>query len=587
MTILRKLLHFLRPYTGLIIITCLLLLCQTIGNLSLPRFLSNIIDNGITAGNMGYILQIGLYMIIAAIITSAVGIAAMYTSARVAMSVGRDLRHAVFEKVESFSLGEFNNLGTSSLITRTTNDVYQVQQLVIMSLRMMIIAPLMAIGGIIMAISTNGTLSLILLISIPVLSLVIFIIGRKTVPLYNQIQTKLDKVNLILRENLTGIRVIRAFNKTKYEETRFKTASLDLTNTAIAVNKLMALLMPGIMIVLNLTTVAILWFGSIKVSNGLLEVGSLIAFIQYVMQIMFSLVMLTMIFVLIPRALASANRISEVLDTLNIVTDRVDPSSVSKPSSLTRAHLRFEDVSFAYPGSQKPILSHISFEVGPGETLAIIGGTGSGKSTLLNLIPRFYDITSGRILIDGLDIKDYSLTDLREKIGYVPQKNFLFSGSVASNLGFGKENASESDMTKALTTAQGIDFVSSMPEGTNSPITQGGTNVSGGQRQRLAIARALMKNAEFYLFDDSFSALDFKTDAQLRKALAENITDSAIIIVGQRITSIMHANTILVLDDHTIVGKGTHEELLKNCKTYREIAESQLSKEELEGGHAL
>lgn len=587
MTILRKLLHFLRPYTGLIIITCLLLLCQTIGNLSLPRFLSNIIDNGITAGNMGYILQIGLYMIIAAIITSAVGIAAMYTSARVAMSVGRDLRHAVFEKVESFSLGEFNNLGTSSLITRTTNDVYQVQQLVIMSLRMMIIAPLMAIGGIIMAISTNGTLSLILLISIPILSLVIFIIGRKTVPLYNQIQTKLDKVNLILRENLTGIRVIRAFNKTKYEETRFKTASLDLTNTAIAVNKLMALLMPGIMIVLNLTTVAILWFGSIKVSNGLLEVGSLIAFIQYVMQIMFSLVMLTMIFVLIPRALASANRISEVLDTLNIVTDRVDPSSVSKPSSLTRAHLRFEDVSFAYPGSQKPILSHISFEVGPGETLAIIGGTGSGKSTLLNLIPRFYDITSGRILIDGLDIKDYSLTDLREKIGYVPQKNFLFSGSVASNLGFGKENASESDMTKALTTAQGIDFVSSMPEGTNSPITQGGTNVSGGQRQRLAIARALMKNAEFYLFDDSFSALDFKTDAQLRKALAENITDSAIIIVGQRITSIMHANTILVLDDHTIVGKGTHEELLKNCKTYREIAESQLSKEELEGGHAL
>ncbi|WP_306307323.1 ABC transporter ATP-binding protein [Cellulosilyticum ruminicola] len=587
MTSLRKLLHFLKPYTVLIVITCLLLLCQTIGNLSLPRFLSNIIDNGITAGNMNYILRIGVYMIFAAILTSAVGMGAMYTSSKVAMSVGRDLRHALFEKIESFSLGEFNNLGTSSLITRTTNDVYQVQQLVVMSLRLMIIAPLMAIGGIVMAISTNASLSLTLLVSVPVLALVIFVIGRKTVPLYNQIQTKLDKVNLILRENLTGIRVIRAFNKTKYEEERFKEASLDLTNNAIGVNKLMAILMPGIMIVLNLTTVAILWFGSRKVSNGLLEVGSLIAFIQYVMQIMFSLVMLTMIFVLIPRALASANRISEVLGILNSITDKVAPSDISTPSSLTRAHLRFEDVSFTYPGSQKPILSHISFDVGPGETLAIIGGTGSGKSTLLNLIPRFYDITSGRILIDSLDIKDYSLTDLRKKIGYVPQKNFLFSGSVASNLAFGKENATEDELTKALTTAQGIDFVSSMPEGTHSPITQGGTNVSGGQRQRLAIARALMKNAEFYLFDDSFSALDFKTDSQLRKALAADVTNSAVIIVGQRITSIMHANTILVLDDHTIVGKGTHKELLKNCKTYREIAESQLSKKELEGGHAL
>lgn len=583
----RKLLHFLKSYTVLIIITCLLLLCQTIGNLSLPRFLSNIIDNGITTGNMGYILRIGIYMIIVAIITSAVGMIAMYTSSKVAMSVGRDLRHALFEKIGSFSLGEFNDFGTSSLITRTTNDVYQIQQLVVMSLRLMIVSPLMAIGGIFMAISTNANLSLTLLISIPVLALVIFIIGRQTVPLYNQIQTKLDKVNLILRENLTGIRVIRAFNKTKYEEERFKEASLDLTNNAIRVNKLMAILMPAIMIVLNLTTVAILWFGSNKVSNGLLEVGSLIAFIQYVMQIMFSLVMLTMVFVLIPRALASANRISEVLLTLNRITEKNISSTITDAAPINRAHLRFEDVSFAYPGSQKPILSHISFEVGPGETLAIIGGTGSGKSTLLNLIPRFYDVTAGRILIDGIDIKDYSLTDLREKIGYVPQKNFLFSGSVASNLCFGKANANEAEMTKALTTAQGIDFVSSMPEGTSSPITQGGTNVSGGQRQRLAIARALMKNAEFFLFDDSFSALDFKTDAQLRKALAADVTNSAIIIVGQRITSIMHANTILVLDDHTIVGKGTHEELLKNCKTYREIAESQLSKEELEGGHTL
>lgn len=579
----RKLLHFFKPYTVLITTTCLLLLCQAIGNLSLPMFLSNIIDNGITAGNMNYILRIGLYMIIAALITATVGAIAMYTSSKVAMSLGRDLRHALFEKIESFSLGEFNDLGTSSLITRTTNDVYQVQQLVIMSLRMMIIAPLMAIGGIVMAISTNANLSLTLLVSIPLLGIVVFIIGRQTVPLYNQMQTKLDKVNLILRENLTGIRVIRAFNKTKHEEKRFEEASSDLTNNAIRVNKLMAILMPSIMIILNLTTVVILWLGSRKVSARLLEVGSLIAFIQYVMQIMFSLVMLTMIFVLIPRALASANRISEVLGTTNSIATQPSISN----TQAKRASLVFEDVSFTYPGSQKPILNHISFEVGPGETLAIIGGTGSGKTTLLNLIPRFYDITSGRILVDGIDIKDYSLTDLREKIGYVPQKNFLFSGSVSSNLSFGKENATADEITTALTTAQGIDFVSSMPEGINSPITQGGTNVSGGQRQRLAIARALMKKAEFYLFDDSFSALDFKTDAALRKALSNEVTDAAIIIVGQRITSIMNATTILVLDHHTIVGKGTHKELLKTCETYREIAESQLSKEELEGGHSL
>lgn len=583
MTSLRKLLHFLKPYTLLIIITCLLLLCQTIGNLSLPRFLSDIIDNGITSGDMNYILRIGFYMIIAALVTAIVGATAMYTSAKVAMSLGRDLRHALFEKVESFSLGEFNELGTSSLITRTTNDVYQVQQLAVMSLRMMVIAPLMAIGGVIMAIDTNASLSLILLISIPILALLVFLIGRQTVPLYNQMQTKLDKVNLILRENLTGIRVIRAFNKTKHEEARFEEASRDLTDNAIRVNKLMAILMPSIMIVLNLTTVIILWFGSRIVSTRLLEVGSLIAFIQYVMQIMFSLVMLTMIFVLIPRALASATRISEVLGMINRIQD--SPSKCS--ASSQRAKLVFEDVAFAYPGSKKPILEHISFEVGPGETLAIIGGTGSGKSTLLNLIPRFYDITSGKILIDGVDIKDYSLIDLREKIGYVPQKNFLFSGSVASNLRFGKLDATDTEITAALTTAQGIDFVSSMAEGINSSITQGGTNVSGGQRQRLAIARALIKKAEFYLFDDSFSALDFKTDAELRKTLAAEVTDAAIIIVGQRISSIMNASTILVLDNHTIVGKGTHKQLLKTCETYREIAESQLSKEELEGGAAL
>lgn len=576
----RKLFHFLKPYTFLIIITCLFLLFQSIGNLSLPLFLSNIIDQGITTGNISYILRIGLYMMIASLITSISGIIAMLTSAKVAMAFGKDLRGKVFNYVQDFSLNEVNQFGTSSLITRTTNDVYQVQQLVVIGLRMMVTAPLMAIGGTVMALYKNASLSLILLVAIPILALLVFLIGKQTLPLYRSMQTKLDQVNLVLRENLVGIRVIRAFNRTPYETKRFDKASFDLTSHAIRVNKLMALLMPGIMLILNITSVAVLWFGSVKIDQGQLLVGDLIAFLQYVMQIMFSLVMLTMVFVLIPKALASANRIVEVIDTPYELTDPQTPVT----NFPLKGTLEFKDVSFAYPGSKEAMLNHISFVTKPGEVTAIIGGTGSGKSTLLNLIPRFYEASSGEILIDGVSIQNISLHELHEKIGYVPQKAFLFKGTITENLSFGKPDATSAELTHALEIAQSIDFVSHMPQGINSQLSQGATNLSGGQKQRLAISRALVKKPEIYLFDDSFSALDFKTDYELRKALKKEVTDSAMIIVGQRISSIMDATTILVLDQGKIVGKGTHTELLQNCPLYLEIAQSQLSQKELQEG---
>lgn len=573
-----KLGRFLKPYWSSILLALILIFFQSLSNLFLPMLMSKIVDIGITNNNIPYILRIGLLMLGVALIGSIFTIISNLYSSKIALGFSRDLRKSLFVKVESFSLGEFNQLGTASLITRTTNDVTQVQQLVLVTLRMMVTAPLMIIGGIIMAISTNLQLSIILLISIPILLAIILLVGRKGIPLFQAMQIKLDKVNLVLRENLTGIRVIRAFNKVDYEKNRFNEANSDLTNNAICVNKIIAVLMPSMMVILNLTTVAILWFGGIKVNRGSLEIGSLIAFIQYVMQIMMSLVMLTMMFIMIPRASASASRINEVLELPFSINDDIHPIS----ETSEKGFVEFRDVSFSYEASEEPVLSHISFLAKPGQTTAIIGGTGSGKSTLISLIPRFHDVTSGEILVDGVNIKDLSQQALRSKIGLVPQKAILFSGSIKDNILYGKEDASDLQINHALDIAQASEFISHMPNGIDSPIAQGGSNVSGGQKQRLSIARALVRRPEIYIFDDSFSALDFKTDAILRKALKQETHHASVIIVAQRISTIMDADQILVLHDGKIVGSGTHKELLHNCNIYKEIALSQLSKEELE-----
>ncbi|MGL6173918.1 MAG: ABC transporter ATP-binding protein [Cellulosilyticaceae bacterium] len=573
-----KLSRFLKPYWSSILLALILIFLQSLANLFLPMLMSKIVDIGINDSNIHYIMRIGLLMLGVALLGSIFTIISNLFSSKIALGFSSDLRKSLFVKVESFSLGEFNQLGTSSLITRTTNDVTQVQQLVLITLRMMVTAPLMIVGGIIMALSTNVQLSVILLISIPILLAIIFLVGRKGIPLFQAMQVKLDKVNLVLRENLTGIRVIRAFNKVDYEKKRFDQANFDLTDNAIRVNKIIATLMPSMMVILNLTTVAILWFGGIKVNRGHLEVGSLIAFIQYVMQIMMSLVMLTMMFIMIPRASASASRINEVLDLPFNITDDIHPIS----ETSKKGFVEFKDVSFSYESSEEPVLSHISFLTKPGQTTAIIGGTGSGKSTLISLISRFHDVSSGEILVDGVNIKDLSQKALRSKIGLVPQKAILFSGSIKDNILYGKEDATDREITHALDIAQANEFISHMPDGIHSPIAQGGSNISGGQKQRLSIARALVRKPEIYIFDDSFSALDFKTDAILRKALKSETSHASVIIVAQRISTIMDANQILVLHDGKIVGSGTHKELLTTCNIYKEIALSQLSKEELE-----
>ena len=575
-----RLAKYLKPYLGTALLTLLLLFLQTITNLFLPALMSKIVDVGIGTGDTGYILRIGLLMLLVALIGSALMVFANLNSAKVAMGFSRDLRTDLFVKVESFSLGEFNTLGTSSLITRTTNDITQVQQVVLMSLRMMVTAPLMVIGGLIMALSTNLELSVVLLISIPILVVVILLVARSGMPLFKSMQVKLDKLNLVLRENLTGIRVIRAFNKVPYEQKRFDDANSDLMQTAIKVNKIMAVLMPSMMIIMNLTSVALIWFGGIRIQAGAFEVGSLIAFIQYVMQIMMALVMVTMMFVLIPRAAASAERINEVLETPFEIQDSVSGDVDCK----IHGEVTFKDVTFAYPNSEEPALTHITFDTKPGKTTAIIGGTGSGKSTLISLIPRFYDVTSGQLLVDGIDVKDMTQAQLRQKIGLVPQKAILFNGTIRDNMKYGKEDATDEEIWQALEVAQARDFVSEMEDGLDSYIAQGGSNVSGGQKQRLCIARALIRKPEIYIFDDSFSALDFKTDAKLRKALKHETTNSAVILVAQRVSTIMDADEILVLYDGKIVGQGTHKELLNTCDVYKEIALSQLSKEEIENG---
>ena len=583
-----KLMKQLKPFRLAIAGVLILVFLQSMGDLYLPTLMSDIIDKGIVDGDQPYIWRIGGFMLLVAAGGVLCSIIASYLSARVAAGFGKNTRSRVFNHVENFTLHEFDKLGTASLITRTTNDITQVQTVLTMMLRMMVGAPMMMIGGIIMAVSEDAKLSLIFVVVIPLLVGAIFFIGMKGLPLFKAIQIKLDKLNLVLREHLTGIRVIRSFNRIEHENRRFSAANRDLTDTAIKVNKVMAGLMPLMMIVMNFSMIAILYYGGIRIGDGDLKVGSLMAFIQYAMQIMFSLIMVSMMFVLIPRASASALRINEVLD---MQPEIKDPTSAELKTTATATHedgrdglsgyVEFDNVSFAYPGAEQAALSGITFSARPGEITAIIGGTGSGKSTLLNMIPRFYDAVEGTVSVDGVDVRQMTQEDLRSKIGYIPQKAVLFTGTINENIRYGKEDATEDEILHAAKVAQAYDFVSAMKDGFDSSISQGGGNVSGGQKQRLSIARALVRKPEVYLFDDSFSALDFKTDAKLRAALKEETTESTVLIVAQRVSTVMDADRIIVLDEGKIVGMGTHRELLDNNEVYREIVSSQLSEEEI------
>jgi len=572
-----KLFKHLKPYKWALIFIFCLIFVQTITDLYLPTLMSDIVDTGIVKNDTDYIIRVGIKMLVVSAIGVTASIIVSFLSARTAMGFGRKLREMIFTKVESFSLHEFDIFGTASLITRNTNDVNQVQMVLFMMLRMMIAAPIMCIGGVIMAYTKDKYLTLLLLFVLPVIAAIIAFVVIKGIPLFKLLQVKIDNLNRVVRENLTGVRVIRAFNKVEDESKRFDNANRELTETAIKVNKIIISLMPLMMLLLNLVSVGIVWFGAIRIDKGEMQVGDMMAFIQYAIQILISLIMFSSMFVMVPRASASAERINAVLNTHPEIVDENAPVKINQ----IKGELEFKNVTFSYPGAEEPAVKNISFKVNPGETLGIIGGTGAGKSTLLNLIMRFYDVSEGSILIDGIDIRKISQEDLRKNIGYVPQKAFLFSGTVADNIRFGKENASDDDIEKACEIAQAKEFIDNFEEKYMHEITQAGTNVSGGQKQRLSIARAIVRKPNIYMFDDSFSALDFRTDARLRLALKNITKDSTVLIVAQRIATIMNADKILVLDDGEIVGFGTHKELLKTCPVYREIASTQLSEEEL------
>jgi ATP-binding cassette subfamily B protein len=572
-----KLLKTLKVYKLQIVFIILLVFLQSLADLYLPRLMANIIDNGVVKGDINYIIDIGKLMLLVTVGGVICSVFASYFSAKVSSGFGRNTRNKVFTHVENFSLQEFDKIGTASLITRTTNDITQVQNVINMILRMMISAPLMAIGGIIMAVNQDKELSLVLVFVLPILAALIFFVSRKGIPYFNAMQVKLDKLNQVVREQLTGIRVIRSFNRDDYEINRFNTANLDLTDTALKVNRIMAFLMPGMMLIMNIAIVAIVWFGSIRIDNMSMQVGDLMAFIQYAMQIMMSLVMVSFMFVIVPRGAVSAARINEVLEIKPIIKD----NELNKESTNDNGVVEFKNVTFSYPGAEKPALNNISFVAKPGETTAIIGGTGSGKTTLINLIPRFYDVSSGNVFVDGIDIREQKQDTLRQKIAYVPQKALLFSGSITENIKYGKETATDEEIQQAAKIAQAYEFISEFDGNFSSKLSQGATNISGGQKQRLSIARAIVRHAKIYLFDDSFSALDYKTDGNLRSALKLELANSTVIIVAQRVSTVMNADQIIVLDNGVIVGSGTHKELMDTCEVYREIVSSQLLKEEL------
>ena len=571
----RLLRTYLRRYYRQVGIVVALLAAQTFGNLYLPNLNADIINFGVVKGNVHYIWTTGAFMLAIALVLGVLAIVAVYYASQVSMGAGADIRSAVFAQVQTFSANEMNRFGTASLITRNTNDIQQIQIFVQMALTLMVIAPIMCVGGIFMAIKENATLSLLLVVAVPVMVLVLVIVMITVVPQFRSMQVKIDRITEVLREQITGVRVIRAFVREHSESQRFDEANSSLTATTLRVNRVFALTMPALMAILNLSSVAVVWFGGRLVSEGSMPIGNLTAFLTYILQILMAVMMAVMMVILVPRAMASSERVQQVLDTPPSITDSPSPVRPARTNGL----VELRDLTFGYPGSEQPVLHDLSLTFLPGQTSAIIGGTGSGKTTLLNLVPRFTDPTSGVVLVNGIDVRDQQLEHLWNSIGLVPQSAFLFSGTVASNLRFGRPEATEAELWHALEVAQARDFVSTMPGQLDAPIDQGGTNVSGGQRQRLSIARALVKRPSLYLFDDCFSALDAGTDAQLRAALKVETRDAAVVIVAQRVSTVMHADLIIVLDEGRVAGMGTHEELMLGCDAYREIVTSQLGEE--------
>ncbi len=573
----RLLATYLRPYRWPLAAVLVMVTIQALANLYLPNLNADIINNGVIKGDTGYIIRTGGFMLLVTLLVVMCAIISVFFGSRTAMAFGRDVRSAIFRKVMSFSQKETNVFGTPSLITRNTNDVQQVQMVLIMAFNVMIIAPIMLVGGVIMALREDVPLSSLLIVIVPLVALVMGIIATRAMPLFRSMQKRTDRVQQVMRETLSGMRVIRAFVRTDHDEARYDVANRDLTDTALRVNRLFAMMIPFLFGIMNVSTVAIVWFGGLRIASGAMPIGNLSAFLQYVMQILMAVMMAALMFVMVPRAAASAERIQQVLDSEAELCDPEAPVEILDPHGL----VEFDRVEFGYPGAEEPVLCDISFTARPGQTTAIVGSTGAGKTTLINLIPRFYDVTSGHVRIDGVDVREMRQEDLWHLMGVVPQKAYLFSGTVASNLRYGDENATDDELWHALDIAQARGFVSEMDGELEAEIDQGGTNVSGGQRQRLAIARAIVKKPKVFIFDDSFSALDFKTDQQLRAALRQEVRGATVIIVAQRVGTILHADQIVVLDGGVVAGIGTHAELMKTCETYQEIVYSQLTREEV------